>query len=139
MRSCLPAVCLVAAVWTLTGCGAGERISRLIGPSVTSTSAAHVVLVVQEGCRTGIAQTHRGGTLLFTVPGDTPRELTPGDILEGPEREGESVFLLHPPETTHGWEGDAQAFPMVVEGLNLSFSEARTEMGRRCSDAPTAS
>ena len=110
-----------------------------VGRSAGTTIAPHVVFLAPEGCGVAVAKIHRGEyALIQPVPDDpemgpgsdyVPRE---GDVLEGPVREGESIFRFFPPEATNDAWTAGRELPLDVIATGLELSVARAELDDRC-------
>lgn len=130
-RSPLARVVSLVALAQIGGCG-------LLGGAPRPTWGAHVVFLTRPACSTFLAQTLATGDarafslLAVTEPGYTP---TPGDILEGPAREGASVFLYYPPEQAATREG-GRSVPADVRALGLNPEEARARLDDACGPPP---
>ncbi|MEM6326957.1 MAG: hypothetical protein AAF791_07560 [Bacteroidota bacterium] len=122
---------LLVLVLTLGGCS--------IGRSAGTTIAPHVVFLAPEGCGVAVAKVHRGEYALIQTISDDPQvgpgsAYTPrvGDVLEGPVREGESIFRFFPPEATNDAWTDGRELPLDVLATGLGLSEARARLDERC-------
>jgi hypothetical protein len=120
-----PAPALLTLV-VLTGCA---------GPSGSSASTgAHVLFLVRDGCTTVVARTLTSGdSRAFTVLDLESPEYAPraGDVLEGPAREGRSVFAYYREESLGTREG-AVTVTAAVLAVALDPSDARTRLDVAC-------
>ena len=117
---------VVLAVW-VGGCS--------LGRSAGTTIAPHVVFVAPEGCGVAIAKIHRGEYALIepVVEGEglgyVARE---GDVLEGPVREGESIFRQYPGALRNSEWTEGLEVPIDVLVTGISLSDARARLDARC-------
>lgn len=103
----------------------------------TASTGAHTVFLAPEGCSTFLARTLGRDFFLADAVGDAYRP-TPGDVLEGPTREGRSVFELYP--TGSDFSGTPSGpptatVPLDVLAIGLPLSEARARLGAACGSA----
>jgi hypothetical protein len=105
------------------------------GSSATSDgTGAHVLFLVRSGCRTVVARTLTSGDArAFTVLQLDAPEYAPrvGDVLEGPAREGRSVFAHYPAESLAVRTG-ALSVAADVLAAALSPSDARHRLDAAC-------
>ena len=128
-----PVASVLAALAAVAG-GAGCSIGGAAG-----TIAPHVVFLAPEGCGVAVAKVHRGEYALIRPVGDDP-DLGPGtdyvprvgDVLEGPVREGESIFRFFPPAATNSEWTAGEELPLDVIATGLMLSDARAELETRC-------
>lgn len=129
--SLAPALVALAVVASGAGCS--------IGGAAGTTIAPHVVFLAPEGCGVAVAKVHRGEYALIRPVGDDP-DLGPGtdyvprvgDVLEGPVREGESIFRFFPPAATNSEWTAGEELPLDVIATGLMLSDARAELEARC-------
>ena len=105
------------------------------GPSGSSAStSAHVLFLVRDGCSTVVARTLTSGdSRAFTVLQLESAEYAPraGDVLEGPAREGRSVFAYYREESLDTRAG-ATTVAADVLAVALDPSQARTRLDIAC-------
>jgi hypothetical protein len=126
-----PALLALAA---LAGC-AGQS-------GASASTGAHVLFLVRGGCATVVARTLTSGdSRAFTVLALDSPEYAPrvGDVLEGPAREGRSVFAYYREESLATRDG-AQTVAADVIAVGLDPGEARTRLDLACGPegAPTS-
>lgn len=124
-RRALTLACVGLAVWA-SGCSIGRKAGTTIAP--------HVVFIAPEGCGVAIAKVHRGEyALIETVAVDglgyTARE---GDVLEGPVREGQSVFRQYPGALRNSEWTEGLEVPLNVLVTGISLSDARARLDAQC-------
>ncbi|MEM1056585.1 MAG: hypothetical protein AAGI52_13765 [Bacteroidota bacterium] len=110
-----------------------------VGRSAGTTIAPHVIFLAPEGCGVAVAKIHRAEyALIQPVPDDpdlgsgsnyVPRV---GDVLEGPVREGESIFRFFPPGARNAPWSEGQELPLDVIATGLPLPEARAQLDARC-------
>ena len=126
---------LLVALATAAASGAGCSVGRSAG----TTIAPHVVFLAPEGCGVAIAKVHRGEYALIQPVPDDP-DLGPGsdyvprtgDVLEGPVREGQSIFRYFPPAATNDAWSEGREMPLDVIATGISLADARTQLDDRC-------
>ena len=119
-------VCGLAVLAAISGC------SSIAGRGPATTVAAHIVFLARPGCPTAVANTFRGGYAVLTSQDSlyTPVE---GDILEGPVREGESIFQRYPERrATRDWEDGIQV-PIDAVLMEAELVDARRRYDALCS------
>jgi hypothetical protein len=101
---------------------------------VEASTGAHSVFLAREGCATFVARTLGHGFLLATVA-DGPYAPAVGDVLEGPLREGPSVFTLFPPGAADAGSRaatPAALVPLDVAAVGLPLADARAHLDAAC-------
>ncbi len=105
------------------------------GPSgAPASTGAHVLFLVRADCSTVVARTLAGGSArAFTMMQLDSPEYAPrtGDVLEGPAREGRSVFAYYPEESL-GTRAGALTVSADVVGVGLDPSDARSRFDAAC-------
>ena len=120
----LAAIAAVAA-GPLAGC------SGVLGGGDATTIAPHVVFLAPEGCGVAVAKVHRGAyALVATV--EEGYAMRQGDVLEGPDREGESIFRRFPPEARNSAWSEGIETPIDVLATGLPLRDARRLLDERC-------
>ncbi|NNF57810.1 MAG: hypothetical protein HKN04_06170 [Rhodothermaceae bacterium] len=91
---------------------------------------AHAVFLTRPDCVTFVARTLDSG---FTVAEVRGGDYTPalGDVFEGPNRTGQSVFRVFPPEDSVTRLGGTSV-PLDVQGFGLPLAEARARLDAAC-------
>ena len=91
---------------------------------------AHAVFLTRPGCTTFVARTLDTGFTVAVVRNET---YTPalGDVLEGPNRTGQSVFRVFPPQDSVTRLGGISV-PLDVQGFGLLLAEARARLDVAC-------
>lgn len=121
---------LLLAPLVLGGCG-------LLGGAPRATYGAHVVFLTRPACSTLVAQTLATGDArafsVLTLP-DAGYAPTAGDVIEGPAREGPSVFVVYP-LGTDAREGGLSVSAEVL-ALGLRPGEARLRLDDACGPPP---
>ena len=116
----------------LAGCGA------LGGSGGSAAPGAHVLFLVRPDCRTVVARTLAvGGARAFSVLRLEEDDYAPqvGDLLEGPAREGRSIFVFYPPESVGAREG-GRTMAADVEAVGLAPGEVRARLDAACGPPP---
>jgi hypothetical protein len=114
------------ALAALAGCAGSQAASDGTG--------AHVLFLVRPGCRTVVARTLTSGDArAFTVLELDAPEYAPrvGDVLEGPAREGRSVFAHYTDESLDV-RADARSVAADVLAVALSPTDARSRIDAAC-------
>jgi hypothetical protein len=125
----------LASVLLLAGCGGlGINLGR-----AEANVGAHTVFLVRDGCATFVARTLGGGFLLAEA---AEGAYTPavGDVLEGPTREGRSIFSVYPPgsETAGAPAAPPSAnVPLDVRAIGLPLEDARARLDGACGGPPS--
>lgn len=121
----------LALALVMSGCSVGRSSGTTIAP--------HVVFLAPEGCGVALAKIHRGEYALIQAVADDPDlgpapEYVPrvGDILEGPVREGESIFRYFPPADTNAEWTEGRELPLDVIATGLLLADARVQLDARC-------
>lgn len=122
---------LLVLVLLVGGCSVGRTDGTTIAP--------HVVFLAPEGCGVAVAKVHRGEYALIQPVPDDP-DLGPGsdyvprvgDVLEGPVREGQSIFRYFSPEATNDEWTAGTEMPLDVIATGLLLSDARARLDERC-------
>ena len=114
----------LAMALPLAGCS-------LLGQTTGTTIAPHVVFLAPEGCGAAVAKVHRDGYALMAsaAPDYVLRQ---GDVLEGPVREGESIFRRFPPEARNAEWAEGLPVPIDVLATGLDLADARQRLDARC-------
>lgn len=114
---------LLVPLLFLAGCGG-------LFSSAQASVGAHAVFLTRPDCTTFVARTLHSGFTVAVVRNET---YTPalGDVFEGPNRTGQSVFRVFPPEDSVTRLGGTSV-PLDVQGFGLSLSEARTRLDAAC-------
>jgi len=104
------------------------------GAGAATQPGAHVLFLIRPACNTVVARTLAvGDARAFTVITLRDPDYAPqvGDLLEGPTREGESVFTYHAPENadTHG---GGSPITVDVDAVGLTPGEARARLDAVC-------
>ncbi|HYE95202.1 MAG TPA: hypothetical protein VD962_03265 [Rubricoccaceae bacterium] len=122
---------LVAGLVLLGGC---SRLGINLG-APRETWGAHVVFLAPPGCSSFAARTVRHGfTLLRTdAPGHTPAQ---GDVLEGPVREGRSVFRLYAVGEADATRTEGRDLPLDVLAVGLPLGVAHERLAVMCGPLP---
>ncbi len=112
----------------LSGCGL-----RLFSAGQAS-QGAHAVVLTRPDCPTFVARTLDHGFTVATSRHETyaPR---PGDVFDGPVREGRSVFRLYPTGDQETREGGLNV-PLDVLALDLDLAAARVRLDTACGPTP---
>jgi hypothetical protein len=120
----------------LAACGALG--GALGGSGGSAAPGAHVLFLVRPECRTVVARTLAvGGARAFSVLRLEDDDYAPqvGDLLEGPARVGQSVFVFYPPEAAGAREG-GRPMPADVAAVGLEPAEARARLDAACGPPP---
>jgi hypothetical protein len=105
--------------------------SGVLGGGPATTIAPHVVFLAPEGCGAAVAKVHRGGyALMATV--EAGYTMAQGDVLEGPAREGESIFRRFPPAARNNEWSEGIETPIDVLATGLELRDARQRLDARC-------
>lgn len=118
------ALILLAAVPPLAGCS-------LISRSEGTTIAPHVVFLAPTGCEVALAKVHRGGYALMSSL-EPDYVLQQGDVLEGPDRLGESIFRHFPPAARNSEWSEGIEVPIDIRATGLELSIARRQLDGIC-------
>ncbi|OZC04399.1 hypothetical protein [Rubricoccus marinus] len=114
----------LALLLPLAGCG-------LLGRPAGTTIAPHVVFLAPTGCAAAVAKVHRGGYALMEVVEDG-YAFEQGDVLEGPDREGQSIFRRFPPAFRNAEWSEGIEVPIDVVATGLELGVARRQLDARC-------
>ncbi len=120
------------AALLLAGCGAFG------GSGAATAPGAHVLFLIRPECRTVVARPLAvGSARAFSVLTLEEADYAPqvGDLLEGPAREGRSVFVFYPPEAVGAREG-GRTMPAEVVAVGLDTGEARARLDAACGPPP---
>ena len=121
MRTALLSLLLLVP---LAGCS-------LFGRTAGTTIAPHVVFLAPTGCVAAVAKVHRGGyALMETVEAGYAFER--GDVLEGPDREGQSIFRRFPPSFRNAEWSEGIEVPIDIIATGLDLGAARRQLDARC-------
>lgn len=123
-RTLFRGVPIILLLLTISGCGLS------LFSSSQASEGAHAVVLTRPGCSTFIARTLNTGFLLATAQDGTYTP-APGDVFDGPVREGRSFFLLYPTNDQTTREGGIN-LPLEVLAVNLDLAEARGRLDVAC-------
>ena len=129
-RGALVCIPLLLSALLLGGCG-GLGIN--LGGGRASTGA-HTVLLVRPGCSTFVARTLRHGFVVAEAP-EGRYAPAAGDVLQGPPREGRSVFALFPSGAVTAGDPGADPddnVPLDVLALGLDLPDASARLDAAC-------
>ena len=107
---------VLAMALPLAGCS-------LFGRSAGTTIAPHVVFLAPGGCGFAVAKVHRDGYALMSSLEES-YVLQLGDVLEGPAREGESIFRRFPPAARNAEWSEGLEVPIDVLATGLELGDA---------------
>lgn len=116
---------LFALAMGLGGCG----ISLFSGSR--ASVAAHTVFLARPGCTTFVARTLDVGFSVLEAADGSIYVPAPGDVLEGPAREGRSVFRFFPADAVT-LRDEAASVPLDVQALDIPLAAARARLDAAC-------
>ncbi len=119
------ALTLLLAAGPLAGCG------LLGGSGGGTTIAPHVVFLAPTGCAVAVAKVHRGAYALMSTV-EEGYAFEQGDVLEGPDREGESIFRRFPPSFRNAEWSEGIEVPIDVIATGIELGDARRRLDALC-------